>query len=100
MVRTDPDDDDALAAGIEALRSRDIKPWATTIACCYSAVMKLAYLSDKARVYRGVKEEKVHLQVIPHQIYFQLVELIFLHRQSTTKQLSILHLMHRAHLLQ
>ena len=39
-----------------ALRSRDTRPWATTIACCYSGVLKLSMLSKPSRVYRGVKE--------------------------------------------
>ena len=39
-----------------ALRSRTIREWATTIACCYSGVLKLSLLSKPARVYRGVCE--------------------------------------------
>jgi hypothetical protein len=40
-----------------ALRARDIAPWATTIAVCYSAVLKLSMLSKPTTVYRGVKED-------------------------------------------
>ena len=39
-----------------ALRSRETQPWATTIACCYSGVLKLSMLSKPSRVYRGVRE--------------------------------------------
>jgi hypothetical protein len=44
-----------------ALRAKDVSSWATTIACCYSGVLKLSRLSKPARVYRGVSEE--HLQL-------------------------------------
>ena len=44
-----------------ALRTRDTAAWATTIACLFSAVLKLSYLSKPARVYRGVKEDKLKL---------------------------------------
>ena len=61
-----------------ALRTENIKDWATTISCCYSAVLKapplgcckcprvaltaapclwqLSFCSQPARVYRGVRE--------------------------------------------
>ena len=39
-----------------ALRNKDVSQWATTIACCYSGVLKLSFLSKAARVYRGVRE--------------------------------------------
>jgi hypothetical protein len=39
-----------------ALRARNIGPWATTISLCSSAVLKLSYVSEQTRVYRGVKE--------------------------------------------
>ena len=42
----------------DALRTRDRDSWATTIACCYSGVLKLSMLSKKGRVYRGVNETK------------------------------------------
>ena len=44
-----------------ALRSRNVEQWATTIACTYSAILKLSYLSQPARVYRGVKEVGLEL---------------------------------------
>ena len=44
-----------------ALRSADIKDWATTIGCCYSGVLKLSFTSKPARVYRGVKEVDMQL---------------------------------------
>ena len=44
-----------------ALRSADIKDWATTIGCCYSGVLKLSFQSEPARVYRGVKETDMQL---------------------------------------
>ena len=37
---------------------RQVADWATTIACCYSGVLKLSYLSRPTRVYRGVKEDE------------------------------------------
>ena len=40
-----------------ALRTENVAAWATTIACLYSAVLKLSFLSKPARVYRGVKED-------------------------------------------
>ena len=39
-----------------ALRNKDVSQWATTIACCYSGVLKLSFKSTPARVYRGVRE--------------------------------------------
>ena len=44
-----------------ALRTKNVGPWATTIALLYSAVLKLSELSKPARVYRGVKEDKMVL---------------------------------------
>ena len=44
-----------------ALRSRKVEPWATTIACCYSGVLKLSAHTRPARVYRGVNEEHLKL---------------------------------------
>ena len=44
-----------------ALRTETINEWATTIGCCYSGVLKLSFLSQPARVYRGVKEEEMAL---------------------------------------
>jgi len=41
-----------------ALRQQNVEPWATTIACCYTAVLKLSFLSTPKRVYRGVKESQ------------------------------------------
>ena len=41
-----------------ALRTKQIAAWATTIGCCYSGVLKLSFLSQPARVYRGVKEDE------------------------------------------
>ena len=38
-----------------------IKEWATTIACCYSGVLKLSQLSQPATVYRGVREDQMQL---------------------------------------
>jgi hypothetical protein len=47
---------------VKALRAAQIDDWATTIACCYSGVLKLSFLSSQpARVYRGVREEKAKL---------------------------------------
>jgi hypothetical protein len=46
-----------------ALRARDISLWATTISLCYSAVLKLSFLSEPTRVYRGVKEHDLSLQL-------------------------------------
>ena len=51
----------AFAALNAALRSQSIGEWATTIACCYSAVLKLSALSRPARVYRGVRETGMQL---------------------------------------
>ena len=45
----------------KALRERQVDQWATTIACCYSAVLKLSFLSRPTRVYRGVKEDRLQL---------------------------------------
>ena len=45
----------------KALRTEQIGDWATTIALCYSGVLKLSLHSEPARVYRGVKEDKVRL---------------------------------------
>ena len=44
-----------------ALRTEQIADWATTIACCYSGVLKLSFKSQPARVYRGVKEDTMQL---------------------------------------
>ena len=47
-----------------ALRSKSIAEWATTIACCFSGVLKLSMLrknNRKERVYRGVQEEHLML---------------------------------------
>ena len=44
-----------------ALRTENVRPWATTIALLYSAVLKLSFLSKPARVYRGVKEDTMQL---------------------------------------
>ena len=66
-----------------ALRTENIKDWATTISCCYSAVLKarslalcacdsrsepapacvrqLSFCSQPARVYRGVRESDLRL---------------------------------------
>ena len=44
-----------------ALRTENISDWATTIGCCYSGVLKLSFLSQPARVYRGVKEDEMQL---------------------------------------
>ena len=44
-----------------ALRKLEIASWATTIACCYSGVLKLSFLSAPARVYRGVRETTIGL---------------------------------------
>ncbi len=38
--------------------------WGATIACIYSGVLKLSFLSTPARVYRGVKE--TDLELPPH----------------------------------
>ena len=46
---------------VKALRAAQIDDWATTIACCYAGVLKLSFLSQPARVYRGVREDKVKL---------------------------------------
>ena len=45
----------------KALRNEDINDWATTIACCYSGVLKLSFCSQPARVYRGVRETDMTL---------------------------------------
>lgn len=43
-----------------ALRAKQGAEWRTTISCCFSAILKLSFLSKPARVYRGVREtEKV-----------------------------------------
>ena len=47
-----------------ALRKLEIASWATTIACCYSGVLKLSLRSAPMRVYRGVREESMGLP--PH----------------------------------
>ena len=47
-----------------ALRRRQVDEWATTIACIYSGVLKLSFLSTPARVYRGVRE--TDLELPPH----------------------------------
>jgi len=47
-----------------ALRNRLLDEWATTIACIYSGVLKLSFISKPARVYRGVKE--TDLELPPH----------------------------------
>ena len=44
-----------------ALRTEQIADWATTIGCCYSAVLKLSFQSQPARVYRGVQETDLQL---------------------------------------
>ena len=44
-----------------ALRTQQIDAWATTIGCCYSAVLSLSFLSEPTRVYRGVKEDERQL---------------------------------------
>ena len=44
-----------------ALRTQNIADWATTIGCCYSGVLKLSFLSQPARVYRGVNETGMRL---------------------------------------
>ena len=44
-----------------ALRTEQIGDWATTIACCYSGVLKLSFISQPARVYRGVREDTMQL---------------------------------------
>ena len=44
-----------------ALRTETIAEWATTIGCCYSAVLKLSFISQPARVYRGVREDEMQL---------------------------------------
>ena len=44
-----------------ALRTEAITEWATTIACCYSGVLKLSFCSLPARVYRGVRETDMAL---------------------------------------
>jgi len=47
-----------------ALRNKNIAEWATTIACCFSGVLKLSMLrknNKKERVYRGVQEEHLML---------------------------------------
>ena len=50
-----------------ALRERQTSEWATTIACCFSAILKLSFSSDGAaangarRVYRGVRESEISL---------------------------------------
>jgi hypothetical protein len=47
----------------EALRAKDIRPWATTITLCCQAILKLSYLSKQMRVYRGVKEYDQNLKL-------------------------------------
>lgn len=47
-----------------ALRSRHVEPWATTIACAYSGVLKLSLQSAPSTVYRGVRETDL---VLPPQ---------------------------------
>jgi Ran GTPase-activating protein (RanGAP) involved in mRNA processing and transport len=44
-----------------ALRTKCVADWATTIACCYSGVLKLSFQSQPARVYRGVREAEMGL---------------------------------------
>ena len=44
-----------------ALRTEEIAAWATTIGCCYSGVLKLSFISQPARVYRGVREDEMRL---------------------------------------
>ena len=44
-----------------ALRTERIDDWATTIACCYSGVLKLSFISQPGRVYRGVREDAMRL---------------------------------------
>ena len=44
-----------------ALRDQAVGAWATTIACCYAAVLKLSALSKPTRVYRGVRETSMKL---------------------------------------
>ena len=46
-----------------ALRKKQIRELATTLACCSSAVLKVSYLSKRMRVYRGVKEHDLSLKL-------------------------------------
>ena len=53
------------AALNNALRQQRVAEWATTIACCYSGVLKLSVLSAPTRVYRGVNERHMQARVPP-----------------------------------
>ena len=44
-----------------ACRMLQVEPWATTIACCFSGILKLSFLSQPTRVYRGVREADMKL---------------------------------------
>lgn len=74
-----------------ALRSGDAatNEWKTTIACCYSGIIKLGQQGAKAeRVYRGVKETTVKLpdKLLNSNAQMSGVELAF---SSTTKDRSV-----------
>jgi hypothetical protein len=45
----------------DALRTKEIGKWATTISLVYSAVLKLSMLSKPTRAYRGVREDEMQI---------------------------------------